>query len=168
MEKLGGQNIVVVYDDPHERRFGGAIARVLVTAPRPSQLKIMADTLVRHMRQRKLQECDVFAAKEGPEGDEASNWMVVDCRNFVVHIMEEQMRNDLNLEELWSGNDPLHRVNFYDEDEVDEYVAAHPVPETYGKPVFDWEARFRELQKNRWTAPHKPVVKRPRMKRKKR
>lgn len=166
MNSLGGTDIKVIYDNPNERRMGGAMGMILVSASRPSQIRILADTLVRQMRRRKLEEVDVFGAKEGPEGDEESLWMVVDCRNFIVHIFEEQTRMALNLEDIWSGKDPLHRINCQDDDAVEDYVAAYPVPDNYGIDQFDWDHRFRELQKNRWTAPHNPVVKRPRMKNK--
>lgn len=164
LDSLGGTDIKVIYDNPHDRRMGGAMGMILVTASRPSQIRILADTLVRQMRRRKLEEVDVLAAQQGPEGDEASQWMVVDCRNFVVHIFEEKIRQALNLDDVWSGKDPLHSVDFHDEDAVDAYVEAHPVPGMYGVTQFEWDGRFRELQKNRWTAPHKPVVKKPRTK----
>ena len=157
MESLGGQDIVVIYDDPHNARFGHEMARILVTASRPSQMKILADTLVRQMRLRKLQEVGVFGAKQGPEGNVDSNWMMVDCRNFVVHIMEEQMRKDLNFEALWTGKDELYNLDFNDEDAVDRYVAANPPPPTYGMAGFNWNERYRELQKHNWsTLPPRP------------
>eukprot|EP00977_Amphora_coffeiformis_P013557 scaffold3586_cov164-Amphora_coffeaeformis.AAC.8 len=168
MTSLGGTDIKVIFDNPKERRMGGAMGMILVTVSRPSQIRILADTLVRQMRHRKLEEVDVFGAKQGPEGDETSLWMVVDCHNYIVHILEEQMRQALNLEDVWSGKDPLHRVNWKDEDAVDDYVTAYPVPDNFGVSQFDWDHRFRELQKNRWTAPHKPVVDRPRQKKKNR
>ena len=168
MDALGGQDIKVIYDNPKERRMGGAMGMILVTATRSSHMRIMADTLVRHMRRRKLQEVDVLGAKHGPEGQEDSNWMVVDCRSFIVHIFDEKIRQGLNFDAIWSGEDPLHRLDHSDEEAVEDYVAAYPVPDIYTAPSFDWDERFRELQKNRWTAPHKQVVKRPRMKRRKR
>jgi ribosomal silencing factor RsfS len=167
LDSLGGLDIKVIYDNPLERRMGGNMGMILATASRASQMRILADTLVRQMRLRKLQDVDVFGAQQGPEGTEESNWMVVDCRNFVVHIMDDHMRRMINLEGLWSGKDPLPTVSFYDDDAVEDYVAAHPVPEKYGAPVFDWDNRFRELQKNRWMAPHNPVeegMKRPKKK----
>jgi ribosomal silencing factor RsfS len=167
LDSLGGLDVKVIYDNPLERRMGGVMGMILATASRASQMRILADTLVRQMRRRKLQEVDVFGAKQGPEGTEESNWMVVDCRNFIVHIMDDHTRRMINLEGLWSGKDPLPTVSFYDDDAVEDYVAAHPVPEKYGAPVFDWDNRFRELQKNRWMAPHNPVeegVKRPKKK----
>ena len=168
LTSLGGTDVKVIYDDPHNQRMGGAMGMIIVTASRPSQIRILADTLVLQMRRRKLQQVDVFGAMQGPEGTEDSNWMVVDCRNFVVHILGPNTRKALNLEAMWSGKDGLHNVPFYDDDAVEDYVAANPVPEDYGAQVFDWDEKFRELQKNRWTAPHKPVVKRPPMKRRRR
>lgn len=169
MDALGGEDIQVIYDNPLERRMGGAMGMILVTAPRSSQMRVMADTLVRQLRHRKLQEVNVLGAMQGPEGEEDSNWMVVDCRNFVVHILEEKTRAALNLEGLWNGKDPLHQVSFQDEDAVENYIAAHPVPDNYGAhSLLNWDDRFRQLQKNRWLAPHKPVVKSQRQKRKRR
>jgi hypothetical protein len=65
------------------------------------------------------------------------DWMVVDCGNIHVHILEDTTRQCLNLEGLWDLSDPnsegskLRRINFDNEDEVDTYVAENPVPDEY-------------------------------------
>ena len=128
VQALGGEDIKVIYDDPHHRRMGGALGMIIVTAERPSQMRALADTLVRQMRRRKLQHVDVIGAQQGPEGTPESNWMVVDCRNFIVHFMGPHTRRAVNLEDIWSGKDDLHKVNVFDDDAVEDYVAAHPVP----------------------------------------
>jgi hypothetical protein len=88
------------------------------------------------LRWRKLHAMDVVGAQLGVEGNEQqansnSNWLVVDCRNYVVHIQDEATRNDVNLQALWTGEYPLFRLNRGDENAVEDYVAAHPVPDTY-------------------------------------
>jgi hypothetical protein len=53
-------------------------------------------------------------------------WRILDCIDYVVHIQDEATRNHFRLEYLWSGEDPLWKLNLQDEASVDEYVANHP------------------------------------------
>eukprot|EP00978_Attheya_sp_CCMP212_P012937 scaffold32283_cov54-Attheya_sp.AAC.8 len=67
-------------------------------------------------------------------------WMVVDCYNYIVHVQNAVTRRHLNLESLWS-NDPnseghkLRRVDGDDDDAVDAYVNANPIPEEYANQM---------------------------------
>lgn len=38
------------------------------------------------------------------EGLETGEWVLVDCGNAIVHIMQPALRAYYNLEELWGGN----------------------------------------------------------------
>jgi Ribosomal silencing factor during starvation len=114
-----------------------------------------------------LQQVGVLGAELGADGnmdDPNENWFVVDCRNYVVHIQDAKTRKAVNLEGLWSGKDGLHKVSMYDDDAVEDYVAANPVPHDYtggGTSYFagDWEDTIKQLERNRWTAtPRQPVV----------
>ena len=160
LETLGGTDISVILDNPKKRRMGGAIGLIIVTAYSNTQIRMLADTLVRQLRRRKLHEVGVVGAQLGPEGadDPDENWYVVDCRNYVVHIQGERIRKAIDLEGLWSGRDGLFNVNQLDEDEVDDWVAANPVPDDYGFPVFDWDSKLKKLEKSRYTARHRPVI----------
>lgn len=157
IDALGGRDLAVVLDNPEERRMGGHVGMMVCTVPNNRQMKMIADGIVRQLRLRKLHNREVLGAQMGPEGSEDPNetWMVVDCRNYVVHLVEENMRNALRLESIWSGEDGLSRLDLNDEDALDDYVARNPVPDGYGAPVFDWEQQLRNLQKSRFTAARK-------------
>ena len=43
----------------------------------------------------------------GIEGLETGEWVLVDCGNAIVHILQPTLRAYYNLEELWGGN-PVH------------------------------------------------------------
>jgi Ribosomal silencing factor during starvation len=53
-------------------------------------------------------------------------WRILDCIDYVVHIQDDATRDHFRLEYLWSGEDPLWKLNLQDENAVDEYVANHP------------------------------------------
>lgn len=169
LDALGAREIVVVMDNPKRPRMGHSTeGMIFCTAVSFQAAQLYADTLVREMRKRKLQDTGVVGAQLGPEGiDENdpfddSTWVIVDCDNHVVHIMDDITRNHLKLEDLWSGKEKaLLKLNSMDEEAVDEYVAANPVPEGYGRrrSNSDWNETMRRLEKTRFTTEHKrPVV----------
>lgn len=158
---MGGKDITFLPNTP-DRRMGAAKGMLIVTGTTPAQIFLLADTLVRQLKKRELADMGVVGA-EGAEGsdDKLDIWRVVDCSNYIVHIMEASTRKYLNLELLWSGNDPALHVNLADEDAMDDYVAANPVPEGYSPNTADFSASLSQMERNRWIVPHKPVVARP-------
>lgn len=166
---MGAKDISYLPNTP-DRRMGATTGMLIVTGSTPAQIFLLADTLVRQLKRRDLAEKGVIGARFGAEGsdDKLDTWRVVDCSNYIVHIMEANTRKHLNLELLWSGKDPAWLVNVNDEDAMDEYVAANPVPEGYSPNTADWSTSISQMERNRWIVPHKPVVERPRRRGKKR
>jgi ribosomal silencing factor RsfS len=159
---LGATDVVAILDSPTQPRMGGGTLGMLVaTALNVHQLRSVADGLVRQLRLRKLHEVGVIGAEMGPEGsfrDADESWFVIDCQNYVVHLMDETTRTALRLEDLWSGKDGMHRLNLLDESAVDEYVSQNPVPDEYNSHSFDADEAFKHLEKLRWTVPHVPAI----------
>jgi len=160
LEASGGMKVMTVMDDFENPRFGGAYGYMIVTAPSNRHMVELADELVRQLRYRKLQQVGVLSAIDGPQGnrsDPLEHWMVVDCQNFVVNILLEDTRRHLNLEDLWTGKDPIWTIDSADEEAWDAYVQAYPAPEGYGAPANSWDAALRKLEKNRYTAHHRSM-----------
>ncbi|KAL7536520.1 hypothetical protein ACHAXR_007221, partial [Thalassiosira sp. AJA248-18] len=153
--------------DPMHGAGTGCDFIMLVTARNSSHTRVLADSIVRNLKARKLSERGVMGAMEGAEGgqDIFSNkrsrnraarhggvsasrrvdddWMAVDCDNIHVHILEESTRKCLNIEGLWDLSNPdsegskLRRVHSDDEDSVDDYVAQNPIPDEYAAKIFN-------------------------------
>ena len=158
---MGALNVTTVPDPL--KRMGGADGIVFSTATSSAHLQLLAETLVRQLKARKLGDRGVAGAKRGTAG-KSSDWELIDCYNYIVHIMLEQTRRDLNLEALWNGQDELFTLKINNDETVDKYVANNPVPDTFGA-VMEFEdvsKRISELQ--RWNIGHKAVIPRPKRK----
>lgn len=59
-----------------------------------------AKALAHHARD-KLKEAG--ASIIGVEGEESGEWVLVDCGDIVVHVMQPAVRAYYNLEELWTA-----------------------------------------------------------------
>lgn len=176
LASLGGMEPNLVEDQVHNQhgdsRMGGMIkGMIFVSANSCAHVRMLAKSLVEQLKLRKLQEVGVLGAHHGAEGsdDADETWLAIDCHNYVVHIQDEPTRRMLNLEEWWSQPLPSMGRNFTDdEDAMDEFVAQNPVPAEYGRSgLVNWNDTINHLENKRWTAPHKVVVERSRMKRKK-
>ena len=161
---------------------------------KPYLISTLSRVLIDHMRDRGLHEIGIAPGAQqntmnraatsslsslmhvgSSNNNPSESWRVVDCGNYIVHILDEATRMDLRLEDLWSGSDPLWKLNVFDEDEVEDYCARHPVPESYNgtgssssngllgggddDSLFDGAA-IKRLQKNQFgsTRRHKPVI----------
>ena len=70
----------------------------LIVASAESNRQVKA--LARHVRE-KLEAAG--ATIVGVEGEEAGEWVLVDCGDIVVHVMQPAVRTYYNLEELWEA-----------------------------------------------------------------
>ena len=160
----GATDIRIIDVADYEDLYGvgmGCSHLMVATGRNSSHLRVLADSIVRNLKARKLNERGVVGALSGVEGgtDIFSNkksraraskngitntsaridddWCVVDCGNIHVHILEQNTRDCLDIESLWDLSNPnsegskLRRVDCENEDEVDTYVAENPVPEEY-------------------------------------
>ena len=75
-----------------------SIADTLVIATADSNRQVKA--LAHHVRD-KLKEAG--ASIIGVEGEESSEWVLVDAGDIVVHVMQPAVRAYYNLEELWDA-----------------------------------------------------------------
>lgn len=67
---------------------------IIASAESNRQVKALA----RHVRD-KLKEAG--ASIIGVEGEETGDWVLVDCGDVVIHVMQPAIRAYYNLEELW-------------------------------------------------------------------
>ena len=77
----------------------------LVIASAESNRQVKA--LAHHVRD-KLKEAG--ATVIGVEGEEAGEWVLVDCGDIVVHVMQPAVRSYYNLEELWDTSPAQRRA----------------------------------------------------------
>ncbi len=76
---------------------------IIATADSPRQTKALAANL----------RIDIKALGGhviGSEGEDSGEWVLVDCADFVVHIMMPAAREYYNLEELWSPPQPTREI----------------------------------------------------------
>jgi ribosome-associated protein len=76
---------------------------IIASAESNRQVKALAH----HVRD-KLKEAG--AAIIGVEGEETGDWVLVDCGDIVVHVMQPAVRAYYNLEELWQNPASTQRV----------------------------------------------------------
>ncbi len=76
---------------------------IIASAESNRQVKALAH----HVRD-KLKEAG--ATIVGVEGEETGEWVLVDCGDIVVHVMQPAVRAYYNLEELWESAVPARRA----------------------------------------------------------
>ncbi len=157
LEYHEGIDVQVLLDNPISPRMGGAEGMIICEASSLFHIQSITRALIDHLKERKLHEVGVLGAQMGSNRSlHSSNWNVVDCDNYLVHILDAPTRRAVQLEKLWSGKDPLWKLNIGNEDDVDRYVEQNPVPATYGQTdQSSWD--FGKLERNQF-APHSPIV----------
>ena len=157
LKNLGGNTVQLIVPERHLKQYLGWEGMILATATSYSHIRVLADTIVRALRERKLSERGVIGAQFGAEGGEDptmsarkksklgrgskidDGWMAVDCRNYIVHIQDDITRKSVDLEGLWSPGSKqgkeLRQLDCKDDDAVDDYVAENPVPSEYSETL---------------------------------
>ncbi len=96
LEDLKARDIKVL-----DVRGKSSITDMMVVASGTSdrQVRALADSVIEKAKQHNIQPL-------GVEGQQASEWIVVDLVDVVVHVMLPQVRDFYNLEKLWDTNAP--------------------------------------------------------------
>jgi ribosome-associated protein len=98
---------------------------IFVTGRDAKHMGKMADTISRALRKRKLKGIDPTV-----EAREMDDWMVVDCGNIIVNVMDEEAREVFALEPMYErmvdGEDPEMVGLSYD-----EWLEKNPIPEKW-------------------------------------
>jgi ribosomal silencing factor RsfS len=160
---LGGIDIMLLLDDPEAPRMGGSIGMLLCTASNPFHVTALTRALISHLKERQLQDLGVLGAQMTLRSSSAissNTWNVVDCSNYMVHLFDQPTRQALKLEDLWTGKDPLWKLNYQDDDAVEDYVANHSVPPGFGPNPEEWfgKSSLTKLRHSKHLFDHRPVV----------
>jgi len=160
LQGLHAKDIKLMQEPSLKERMKCSGGIIIATGTTFGHLRLMADTIVRNLRQRKLDKSDVVGATHGYEGGDSNakskrkrrkrreqkelrtnsggskriqdGWLLIDCRNYIIHLQDEMTRRTIDLEGLWSSdNNELKKLNAGDEDAVDQYIASNPIPDEY-------------------------------------
>jgi ribosome-associated protein len=124
-----------------------AEALVFVTGRSVTHMRRMADMVCMSLRKRRLPG----AEDPSVEAREMDDWMLVDCGNIIVSVMDVEARSAFNLEQYWEnmrlGVDPYQGKDF------DSWLEENPVPKAWTARLEKDEAEL-TLQKrgrrNHW------------------
>ena len=97
LEEIKGQDILVL---DVRKLTSMCDSMIIASAQSTRQVKALADNVADRLR-------EAGASIIGVEGDQTSEWVLVDCGDIVVHVMQPAVREHYKLEELWTA--PLAR-----------------------------------------------------------
>lgn len=169
LETLGAANVQTIIPDEKTLPHLGWDGLILATGMSYSHIRVLADAIVSNLRKRDLGDMGVIGARYGAEGGrdtttsphgrkkmkqiqqgkrQDDGWLAIDCRNYIVHIQDEVTRRTVDLEGLWSpgergkaGRD-IRNLDGNDEDAVEDFVAANPVPDEYIAKTMEFSQDF--------------------------
>lgn len=122
-----------------------AEALIFVTGRSIVHMRKMADLVSRALRKRRL-----YGINPTVEARDADDWMVVDCGNIIVSVMDAEAREVFALEEFWNsmviGQDPYQGMTH------EEWLSKNPIPEKWIKRLEKDEIEF-EAEKKLLAAP---------------
>jgi ribosome-associated protein len=97
LEEVKGQDILVL---DVRKLTSMCDSMIIASAQSTRQVKALADNVRDRLR-------EAGASIIGVEGELSSEWVLVDCGDIVVHVMQPAVRAHYKLEELWTA--PLAR-----------------------------------------------------------
>jgi len=168
LKRLGAIDTIFVQPEEKVRPLLGWDGIIIATGSSNSHIRTLVDAIVSNLRRRDLAERGVIGARYGPEGGNAEmsakkrrklgqtkrgkragdGWMVVDCQNYLVHVQDDVTRRSIDLEGLWSPGErglpgrELRNLDVGNEDEVDDYIAANPIPDEYTNSLITLTENF--------------------------
>lgn len=129
LDALGGIDIVAV---PIPLGLIDSVTHmVFCTGQSPAHIRRLSGVVVKALKQRNLEEAPGFT---GAEGEDCDDWMLVDCGNLFVHLLDAHTRRSLKLEEHWRNPQrhfPVGGTEEQMEARIDLFVANNPVPADY-------------------------------------
>ena len=97
LEEIKGQDILVL---DVRKLTSMCDSMIIASAQSTRQVKALADNVRDRLR-------EAGASIIGVEGEQSSEWVLVDCGDIVIHVMQPAVRAHYKLEELWTA--PLTR-----------------------------------------------------------
>src|SRR6188768_4074491 len=92
LEEIKGQDIQVL---DVRKLTSMCDSMIIASAQSTRQVKALADNVRDRMK-------EAGASIIGVEGEEASEWVLVDAGDIIVHVMQPAVRAHYKLEELWT------------------------------------------------------------------
>ena len=92
LEEIKGQDILVL---DVRKLTSMCDSMIIASAQSTRQVKALADNVRDRLK-------EAGASIIGVEGEQSSEWVLVDCGDIVVHVMQPAVRAHYKLEELWT------------------------------------------------------------------
>jgi len=162
LSKQGGTDIVLLKD--HQERLGGGVeGMILCTATDGRMIQLMVRLMTGSRKKSKQQQQQQLSYDSSLLSNTNDLWQVLECGNYIVHLFDASTRKRLNLEDLWTGKDPLWKLAYWDDDAIEEYCQRHPAggddvtSSTTNTSSTAWNpSMVRRLE--RYSVTHRPVI----------